>query len=69
LAQPNVTVTAAVSSIEKKSDFMLHCILYLKQRIKDSFIGNIFSEEHNNLLQEFDTLSLALKPYSTVPKL
>jgi len=32
LAQPNVIVAAAVSSIEKISDIMSHCILYLKQR-------------------------------------
>lgn len=69
LAQPNVTVTAAVNSIEKTSDLMSHCILYLKQRTKDILIGNVSSEEHNNFLQEFDILSLALKNYSTVSKL
>lgn len=54
LAQPNITVTTAVNNIEKTSDLMSHCILYLKQRIKDAFLGNILAEEHNNLLQKFD---------------
>lgn len=69
LAQPNITVTTAVSNIEKTSDLMSHCILYLKQRMKDAFLRNILAEEHNNLLQEFDILSKVLEPYSTVSKL
>lgn len=57
LAQPNISVTTAVSNIEKTSDVLSHCILYLKQRVKDTLMENIPSSvEHNNLLQEFDTL-------------
>lgn len=69
LAQPNLSVTTAVSSIEKTSDLMSYCILYLKQRIKDAFMENIFSDEHNNILEEFDVLSQVLEPYSTITKL
>lgn len=57
-----------MNNIEKTSDLISHCILYLKQRMEDVF-GNILSEEHNNLLQEFDMLSLVLKPYSTTSQL
>lgn len=69
LAQENVTVTAAVNSIQKTSDLMSHCILYLKQRTIDTFIENNDSEQYNNLLQEFNILSQVLEPYSTITKL
>lgn len=68
LSQSNITVTTAVNNIEKTSDLISHCILYLKQRMEDVF-GNILSEEHNNLLQKFDMLLLVLKPYSTTSQL
>lgn len=69
MAQPNITVTTAVNNIERTSDLMSHCMLYLKQRIKNTFLGNILTEEQSNLLQEFDMLSQVLEPYSTVSKL